>query len=217
MSVEVIQCPACQHQLRVPESLFGEPVTCPQCRITFRAPRRLADGTMEQPEMLAQTSASAAKAKSSSKLLMPGLAVFLVGVMGLFSNGLIVYRCYNDPDKLIDEYVEILKEPAYQKMLEGKQITRDEVKEAVNQGRQWFIGMGVLSAIVVAGGIGILTSRFYWLSVIASGIAIVNPPCCCLGLPAGIFGLVRLFDPDSRALFGISGREGGLPTNSNLT
>jgi predicted Zn finger-like uncharacterized protein len=35
---EVIQCPQCQRQLRVPEELRGKAVKCPSCSHTFTAP-----------------------------------------------------------------------------------------------------------------------------------------------------------------------------------
>jgi hypothetical protein len=34
---EIINCPQCQRQLRVPDNLFGQSVRCPSCAITFLA------------------------------------------------------------------------------------------------------------------------------------------------------------------------------------
>jgi hypothetical protein len=34
---EIVNCPTCNQELRVPDTLFGKPVRCPQCRETFTA------------------------------------------------------------------------------------------------------------------------------------------------------------------------------------
>src|SRR5262245_31733912 len=38
MRIDVIICPSCQHKLRIPEDLLGQPVQCPDCRVVFIAP-----------------------------------------------------------------------------------------------------------------------------------------------------------------------------------
>jgi len=46
---EVIQCPQCQRQLRVPEELRGKAVKCPSCSHTFTAPLAGAAETLAVP------------------------------------------------------------------------------------------------------------------------------------------------------------------------
>ena len=53
MPAEIIPCPACRHDVRVPESLFGQPVRCPACKAYFVAPTRDAHGILGNAELLA--------------------------------------------------------------------------------------------------------------------------------------------------------------------
>ncbi|HEV3261734.1 MAG TPA: MJ0042-type zinc finger domain-containing protein [Gemmataceae bacterium] len=46
---EIIHCPQCQRQLRVPEDLFGRAVKCPSCGTTFTAGQASAAETLSAP------------------------------------------------------------------------------------------------------------------------------------------------------------------------
>lgn len=60
-----------------------------------------------------------------------------------------------------------------------------------------------LSAVILAGGLKMLKLRNYGLCVAAAVIALVPclSPCCCLGLPIGIWALVILLKPEVKAAF----------------
>ncbi len=60
-----------------------------------------------------------------------------------------------------------------------------------------------LSAVILLGGLKMLKLRNYGLCVAAAVIALVPclSPCCCLGLPIGIWALVVLLKPEVKSAF----------------
>jgi len=60
-----------------------------------------------------------------------------------------------------------------------------------------------LSCVVVAGGLRMLQLRNYGLCIVAAILAILPCllPCCCVGLPIGIWTLVVLMRPEVKAAF----------------
>ena len=69
------------------------------------------------------------------------------------------------------------------------------------------VGFSLLSfvggAFIVAGSLQMMKQRSYGLAVTAAILAMVPPlsPCCCLGLPIGIWALVVLLNPEVRREF----------------
>jgi hypothetical protein len=64
--------------------------------------------------------------------------------------------------------------------------------------------IGIAIAVLIAlGGMRMMSLRSYGLALAASIIAMVPclSPCCCLGLPAGIWALVVLNDANVKASF----------------
>jgi hypothetical protein len=61
----------------------------------------------------------------------------------------------------------------------------------------------VLSVLILVGGLRMLHLKNYPLCVVAAVVALVPciSPCCCLGLPIGIWALVILLKPEVKALF----------------
>ena len=60
-----------------------------------------------------------------------------------------------------------------------------------------------LSALILGGGLRMLSLKSYGLAIAASVIALLPcvSPCCCLGLPLGIWSLVVLMKPEVKASF----------------
>lgn len=60
------------------------------------------------------------------------------------------------------------------------------------------------SVVVILGGMRMLNLRSYGLCMAASIVAILPcvSPCCCLGIPAGIWALIVLAKPEVKAAFG---------------
>ena len=67
----------------------------------------------------------------------------------------------------------------------------------------WSILVLGLSGLVVYGGLQMMKLTNYNLSLAATIVALVPciSPCCCLGLPFGIWGLVVLLDDANKAAF----------------
>ena len=61
----------------------------------------------------------------------------------------------------------------------------------------------VFSSVSIAGGFSMLSLRHYPLAIAAMVLTMMpgTSPCCLLGLPLGIWGLVVLFRPEVRAAF----------------
>jgi hypothetical protein len=67
-----------------------------------------------------------------------------------------------------------------------------------------FDALGLLiSAAILVGGLMMFKLRAYGLCVAAAVLALVPcvSPCCCLGLPLGIWALVVLFKPEVKSAF----------------
>jgi hypothetical protein len=60
-----------------------------------------------------------------------------------------------------------------------------------------------VSAFVVWGALQMYQLRSYSIAVAAGVVALVPclSPCCCLGLPAGVWALIVLMNPEVRAAF----------------
>lgn len=204
MSVEVIRCPSCDHQVRVPESLFGKPVNCPQCRVVFRAPIRLDDGTMGESEVMnTVTPARGASNGRAPSVLGPGIGLILLGVIALGLHGRNVMLIESDPDRVVESMDAQMREPTFQKVFGNQGVSKEEIRDEflpiMKTTYLVFMGLGVLSLL---GGIAMVTTRFYpmaWIGAIAGCVQF--PLCCILGLPFGIWGMVKLADPNVRALF----------------
>lgn len=206
MSSQVIPCPACQHDVRVPESLFGQPVRCPQCKAYFNAPTRDAEGNVGKAELVDESLVPPPRPivprtpLSSSPCAMAGTLLMIVGIMGSLVNGYQAIDSLKNPEQVKQRVTDGLK--MYSQMT--KQEFTEEQTEQIAKGlpvvSSIFFG---ISVVPVLGALAMLRMRMWWLAVMGSLVAIFNiGNCCCMiGLPAGIYSLLKLFDPEIRALF----------------
>jgi len=206
MAAEVISCPACGHLVRVPDSLLGEAVRCPACKAYFTAPLRADDGTLGTAELLGDappptvTASSPRRSLDGNPLFVPGIFLLFVGIVGTAVNGFQAYQAFADPDGMRAR-MELVKKQA-------AELLKMQVDD--NAAEQWtktapivFATVTAISLMTFIASICMLTHRFYWLAMAGSILAMFNlGNCCCLiGAPVGIYSLVKLFDPENRALF----------------
>jgi hypothetical protein len=215
MSSEIIPCPACQHPVRVPESLFGQPVRCPQCKAYFTAPLRDAEGNfgtpviLEEPPQLPEVTRPVGPkpTMSQSPVFVPGLFLMLVGMLGTLVNGYQAIDAWRNPDGAKERVIEALK--MYSKWTK-QEFKEDDAKQIANAIPTVFTIMFGVSLVPVFGAIAMLRLRMWWLAFLGSSVDILNVAngCCLIGLPAGIWCLIKLLDPEIRSLFSRS-RPGG--------
>lgn len=204
-SAEIIQCPSCRHPVRVPESLLGQPVRCPECKAYFAAPTRAADGRLGEPELLSDAPPAVEPAGprppgAPNPLLVPGLFLLLVGVIGAAVNGYQASQWFIDKDAAAKDRMERLKKVGE---LIKQPINEDQAKEIIQAQQPTEVVVAALSFLPIFGAIAMLMVRGWVVAVIGSCVAMINlGNCCCLiGLPTGIWCLVKLFDPQIRPLF----------------
>jgi hypothetical protein len=224
-SFEVIQCPSCNHELRVPEDYFGKPVRCPRCQTYFRAPTRQDDGSLSGAEVMETMKREKSAHDSGTSTLVAGLASLLVALTGLFTNGMQCLQIQQDPElyaertraQVLDMVEAITAKrgvresmamaigvvviPVYNAEIEAQVgVNLEPAIESIPKVRMWML---LINFISVAGAISILAKRFYPLGILGTIACMLNfTDCCCMiGLPIGIFALLRILDPEVRATF----------------
>jgi predicted Zn finger-like uncharacterized protein len=210
MSDNVIHCPECQRQLKVPEEMLGRLVKCPTCGAMFTVAAASATGDAP-PVVAAATPAPAATLAEpvepdaavdqvAAAIKLPGTFLLLVGSLGLIVNAFDFLRNVIGGEARAQEAVQQLQE-VYQRL--GMQVEPGMVATA------WKLAL-VLQAIIVlvglltvSGALRMLQLRNYGLALTASILAMLNfGNCCCvLGIPFGIWALIVLLRPEVRAAF----------------
>lgn len=206
MASEVIPCPSCRHDVRVPESLFGQPVRCPACKAYFTAPTRDSQGILGNPELLTEPPPLVRAANSpppevsQSSIFLPAVLLLLVGIIGTLVSGVGAARALNDPEAAKRAQLEAMKQVFKALQVE---FPEDLGKDAGDSLIPVLIAAFVVSVLPLAGAIAMLKTRYWWLALTGSFFAVINfSNCCCaIGAPVGIYCLIKLFDPQIRMLF----------------
>jgi predicted Zn finger-like uncharacterized protein len=214
---EVVTCPKCERQLRVPDELIGQRVKCPTCGTNFTAtvggspPDRPEDyqnaPTGNQPEAV-QTyredsgsgpQAEQRHARALASVKVPAICLLIVSVIGLLCDGFNFIRALTVPPPKAEDVIRVFpgfkgqeKELEEQlKMMSGPVLP---VIAAV------FL---VLCIVTLFGSLAMLAGRMRWLGILGSIAAMINlGSCCCvLGLPLGIWSLVVLLRDDVKNAF----------------
>ena len=206
MPDEVIYCPACNHKLRVPESLLGQLVQCPECQTSFTAPVRVGD-TLTPPAVVpamrtAPEEPAPVPAGQPRSIAVQAIALMLVGLIGVFVFAGLLYGLAKFPPaelrKMYREQMEVVskftKRPA-------PEVTDAEIDEAFRGAwpRAWvFLSLSLVSVLAAS---AMLAKRFYRFALIGSFLSMVNLPCCLLSAPFGFWAGVVLLNPDVKAQF----------------
>jgi hypothetical protein len=211
---EVIACPACKHVVRVPLDWLGTQVQCPECKARFRAPVRGADGTLGPAELVSpasgDSSAPPARRRPDLMLLLPAFGLLLCGVAGVLVNAGLLFFLLSDPvwgQNWAKAQVEAVRKVsgAPAEDTPDKQAAKDDA-EAEALLRQFRVILPVsllVSAVVFAGGVGIVFRRGYRFAQVACVLAAVNVAhCCCVpGAVFGLWGLLMLGSEEGREHF----------------
>ena len=209
MSAEIIPCPACRHDVRVPESLFGQPVRCPACKAYFTAPTRDAQGILGTAELLADAPVVAPMSRlddgpqarlDQSPIFVPAILLLLVGIIGSLVNGIQVYQTVANPEAAKAQVMEGMKKAAE---ILKQEIKQEQDDQAVEVAPSLQLSAFLISLVPLVGAIAMLRMRGWWLALFGSLGALVDVgSCCCLiGAPVGIYCLIKLCDPQIRAMF----------------
>jgi hypothetical protein len=184
--LESITCPGCQKPIRVPADVLGQRAQCPFCKCHFRAPVRADDGTLSPPVLLRKNPFA------QSRTYAPGVALILVGLLGMMSNGLRVAHAYSDPEEFARQTRETFEKAGF-----------PEAERTVRWMPLARVGFLVMGALVVGGGVAMVRRRWHGLAMIGgvSALFSVADCCCVLGFPAGGWALFVLRDPAVRAEF----------------
>ncbi len=207
MSSEVIPCPACRHPVRVPESLFGQRVRCPSCKSHFVAPTRNADGLMGEPELLTEDAVPVVerpripiRAEDGNPVFIPAMFLLLVGIIGSIVNGFAAYSTFNDPEGAKQRAIAGAKQAA--EIMKTPFDADFADKMAANLPAIYGAVFG-LSLLTLLGAAAMFLGRGWGFCVLGSCVAMINAgTCCCIiGMPVGIYCLIKLLDPEIRAYF----------------
>ncbi|MBA4063910.1 MAG: hypothetical protein C0501_09395 [Isosphaera sp.] len=210
---EVVSCPACNHLLRVPLDLLGQPVQCPECRAMFRAPAPDGTGGMAAAELLSRPPGAAAPGRrADAALLLPAFGLMFCGVAGVGTNGYLAYLFAAEPG-VAAEYVrdQFSKARGYGFGADDPEGERDRLdgERAVATARwmRWYFPPAAGAALLAfLGGLSIALGWNYRLAQVGCVTAGLNlTGCCCVpGAAAGLWGLLMLRSGEGRAHFGRS-------------
>jgi hypothetical protein len=197
MADAIIHCPACNHKLRVPPDLFGEPVQCPQCGETFSAPvpSGAEPGEAAPPVVRPLTAPAPATPRS---LRGPAIGLLVLSFVSVVVNMTGLFRAVVRPDEVrqqADEAKQVLGQFFKQPIPDtGDPVLLQRISSSV------FLAMALtimLAAIVM------LQRRYYWLALVGSFLALLNcgELCCVPSAIFAIWALVVLFNPATRLTF----------------
>ena len=210
MPDDLIHCPSCNFQLRLPVELYGTAVECPQCHSRFTAPAPVARPAAVRPPLGREYDAHARDVsdfiegypqgpnRAAATVRAPAIILIVLAslvtlqhVWGVITaeKALADFRdLANDkdlPPQLRDTFQQFGKLMTVQQIV----ITNSVIAAA--------------SLISLLGGIQMLRLRTYGLAV-AGAILGLNPlscPCCMAQVPIAIWALVILFRSDVRMAF----------------
>jgi hypothetical protein len=206
MPTEIISCPACRHDVQVPESLLGQPVRCPDCKAYFTAPLRDADGNLGPAELLQAVPPALPRRRpverpvEAPSLLLPGILLLLVGVIGTLVNGVGAFQFWTQPEaakrNMVAQLDQIMKNAQ-------QNVNPNQLKETAEIMPLVVTVFFLISLAPLFGAIAMLRMRMWWLAMLGSLVAIINiSNCCCvIGLPVGVYCLIRLFDSEVQMAF----------------
>lgn len=229
MSSFVITCPnpACAKPLNLPADAIGKPLSCPYCGMGIG----IALGPDGKPT---QPTAIPSSRRVPKLFLVPGFALVILGMAGVFANGYVGVDAILHPEaartyartmlsytksgdeagkpadqargKTTDDpreaFAAVLGEATVSAAEEEADRTRAEaVTGWVGPVSATF---AVLSLVMAAGGVSILSGRWYWVGVAGCVAAVLNVNlCCCVpGVVAGLWGFLTLSRDEGRKHFG---------------
>jgi predicted Zn finger-like uncharacterized protein len=206
---EVVTCPKCDRQLRVPDELVGQRVKCPTCGTNFtaampgqHAPPIPGTGAAESNSLEIpgdhysnNEDIENRRIRALERLKPPAICLLVVYLIGVLCGGFGVVRILTAPPPKVEEIVAIF--PAlkgHEKELE-EQLKVMSGPAAVTMSFVWVI----LALVTVFGSLAMLSGKMRWLALVGSVAAMINLGTCCgcgLGLPFGLWALIVLLNEE---------------------
>jgi predicted Zn finger-like uncharacterized protein len=189
-----IKCPQCARGLRVPDELIGRKVKCPGCSTTFTAeagagaapPPPAEEGGYEAPRRSAGSSDAAARVKA------PAITMLCFGIFGILLS-------FCNIGVSVAALAGVTAGPPKGG---GQEIDLSAMTNGPLGLIQGIFGLGV-SGLIIFAALKMKNLESYGLAMTGSILAMlpILSPCCCLGLPFGIWALVVLMNQDVKAAF----------------
>jgi hypothetical protein len=206
MPDDLIHCPSCNFQLRLPHELYGSPVECPQCHTRFTAPVPAASAAPGSGyEVLGQPPGDYGVVPNPAAA--PGIALLIVSILGLLLDLWLVLgvQAIKAQPKIWEDQIEreLDRNPSYTP--EQRRQLR-EILSVENVTSYGLTGCGTFlvgNAITALGAVFMIARRGYALAIIGCILALnpVNLPACFLSVPFGIWGLIALMSQSGRRAF----------------
>jgi hypothetical protein len=208
MASETIFCPACNNKLRVPDDLMGQEVQCPKCQRMFTAPPpptsiRPTDHPEVPPRRFPVQPTGGfdededrwdveRRRQPGPNPMPPGIFLMVAAILGILISGFRVVMAVGFPDQL-------RKFAANGPFGGGMPPGLDIVTVTLVTGIIFLL----LSLTSAAGAMSMIGRKMWWLAILGCFTAIFNigDLCCLLGAPAGIWGLIVLFNENTRRTF----------------
>jgi hypothetical protein len=194
----ILNCPQCQHPLRVPEEMQGQPVRCPACGMTFTVPAGSSTAESEIPMAEAAYPAPEgpsyfppARERARAALNGPAIGLLVSGALSLLTSLYFLLGSLNAaPEDLANQMRQ-------KKMDVPPAETLARMLKVVSVGSVSSAGIGL---VVLLAAIQMLRTRAYGLCLTGSILSLINCGCLC-GFPFGIWALVVLLRADVRDAF----------------
>jgi len=212
MAIESIYCPACNNKLRVPDELMGQQVQCPKCQAMFTAPppppaptAMSTDRPGAPPQRMPADHEDLGydddrwdyerRRPTGPNPVPPGVCMIVVSILGLLVNTFDIVLMGFFPQE-------------FKKMLANNPLIA--AGGGAPGGADFttikLAGSAIclfISFVILAGGISMMRRRLWGLSIAACFLAIfnLNEFCCVLGLPVAIWGLIVLFNEETKRSF----------------
>jgi hypothetical protein len=198
MADELIRCPACSHELRVPPELLGKTVECPQCGSRFLAPSGAGAPVVRAvtPNYAGFDGSGPQMPASGRTLRAPAIALIVTSVLALLLGAFSIISA----EENVRQIKKIAADPNTPQQMRDF-IERFGLADAdVNSTRRNAMIMMFLNGVTLLGAIMMLKLQGYWIAVIGAIVALnpLNCPCCLLQAPFGIWALVALFGSDAK-------------------
>jgi len=208
MADDLIQCPSCGFQLRLPAEFYGQTVECPKCHNQFTAPAPTVQpaGVRPPPGRDYDASPRAAydnlpaeinRERAASAVKAPAIIMI---VLSSFMALAAVYSAATAEKGMKD-----MKELEENKDLPKE--WRDGIKkynEIMTPGLIMGTNLAVaaLSLVILLGSIQMLRLKTRWLAILAMIFGMIPiGACCCVQTPIAIWGLVVLMRANVRDAF----------------
>jgi DNA-directed RNA polymerase subunit RPC12/RpoP len=210
MADELIRCPSCNNELRLPRELLGQTVECPQCGSRFGAPapsRAPVVRTVGESTPAYSGEMDAAAQRASQSLRAPAIALIITSILSMGADvlGLVsAAGVHADPNAFHAGMQKSLNDNPDLTPDQRQWIEQNFTAEAVASNTSICCGIQlVVNLAVLLGAVQMLRQRFYGFAVLASILALnpVNAPICLVQLPFGLWALIVLLDSNVRRSF----------------